>query len=83
MLPTRFQNSSFTFRQLKDNLGDDAIVAVDANTRGWVLVEQDRLVALEAETASLRSENEQLKVHIAEMSAKRPKKAPELNDKES
>lgn len=58
-LPARFQQSYMTMRSLKETLGSDAIIPFSTeDTHGYVLVEGERLAALERENA-------QLKQHLA------------------
>ena len=55
-LPSRFQQSVFTLRSLRDHLGEDAVIPFTEDTKGYVLVETSRIAALEKEVAQLKQQ---------------------------
>lgn len=56
-LPARFQQSYMTLSSLRKSLGEDAIIPFSTeDTLGYVLVEKNRIAALEAENAKLKEQ---------------------------
>jgi len=75
MLPSRFQNSTFIFNQLKKDLGKDAVVEIDNMTEGFAVIERKKLEAMQTELATLRKDNERMKNEIEKRGAKANKES--------